>query len=225
MQITGISSMATRQILSALSKSYEEKTGKSVAIEAMGGVDAARAVREGQPTDIVILASDVMARLETEGFIVSGSITGIARSGMAIAVRAGTPHPDIASAASVKLAISAAQRIGYSTGPSGDHLLQLCETWGLLDSGRMVKAPPGVPVASLVAQGQADLGFQQLSELIHVPGIEIVGPLPPEIQAVTVFAAGIAATSKQPEEARALISFLASQDTAIVKRDQGMDAA
>lgn len=225
MQITGISSMATRQILSALSKSYEEKTGKSVAIEAMGGVDAARAVREGQPTDIVILASDVMARLETEGFIVSGSITGIARSGMAIAVRAGTPHPDIASAASVKLAISAAQRIGYSTGPSGDHLLQLCETWGLLDSGRMVKAPPGVPVASLVAQGQADLGFQQLSELMHVPGIEIVGPLPPEIQAVTVFAAGIAATSKQPEEARALISFLASQDTAIVKRDQGMDAA
>jgi molybdate transport system substrate-binding protein len=191
----------------------------------MGGVDAARAVRDGQSTDIVILASDVMEKLQAEGHIVAGSIKGIARSGMAIAVRAGTPHPDISSADGVKQAIAAAQKVGYSTGPSGDHLLQLCEKWGLSDAGRMTKAPPGVPVASLVAQGQADLGFQQLSELLHVPGIEIVGPLPPEIQAVTVFAAGVATASKQPAEAQALISFFASPDGADVKRDQGMDPA
>ena len=217
--------MATRQILTALSQRYEEKTGQSVAIQAMGGVDAARAVREGQSTDIVILASDVMTKLQTEGFIAAGSIQGIARSGMAIAVRAGTPHPDIASAGAVRQAIAAAQKIGYSTGPSGDHLIRLCETWGLADAGRLVKAPPGIQVASLVAQGQADLGFQQLSELMHVQGIEIVGPLPPEIQATTIFAAGIATASRQPEDARALIAFFASPDNADVKRAQGMDPA
>lgn len=217
--------MATRQILASLGKSYEKNTGMSVAIQAMGGVDAARAVRDGQPTDIVVLASDVMAKLETEGFIVSGSIVGIARSGMAVAVRAGTPHPDISSAASVKLAIAAAHRVGYSTGPSGDHLLKLCEKWGFSNTGQLIKAPPGIPVASLVAQSQADLGFQQLSELMHVQGVEIVGSLPPEIQAETVFAAGIAVASKQAEEARALISFLASPGSAGVKRDQGMDPA
>jgi molybdate transport system substrate-binding protein len=225
MQITGISSMATRQILNALSKRYEEKTGTSVAIEAMGGVDAARAVRNNQPTDLVILASDVMSKLEAEGFVLPGSIVGLARSGMAIAVRAGTPHPEIGNADAVKRAIAAANKIGYSTGPSGDHLLRLCADWGFTDMSRMIKAPPGVPVASLVAQGQVDLGFQQLSELLHVPGIEIVGPLPPEIQTVTVFAAGVAKSSKQPEEARALIAFLASLDNASVKRDQGMDPA
>ena len=217
--------MATRQILSALSKRFEEKTGKTVTIQAMGGVDAARAVREGQTTDLVILASDVMSKLEAEGFILTGSIKGLARSGMAIAVRAGTPHPDISSADAVKQAIAASSKVGYSTGPSGDHLLQLCDKWGLSGNDRLVKAPPGVPVASLVAQGQADLGFQQLSELLHVPGIEIVGPLPAEIQTVTTFAAGVATSSKQPEEAHALIAFFASLDGADVKRDQGMDPA
>ncbi len=225
MEITGISSMATRQILAALGKRFEEKMGKSVAIRAMGGVDAARVVRDGEPTDIVILASDVMSKLQAEGFILAGSIVPFARSGMAIAVRAGMPHPDITSAESVRRAILAAEKVGYSTGPSGDHLLRLCDKWGLSSTGRMIKAPPGTPVASLVAQGQADLGFQQLSELMHVPGIEIVGPLPREIQVETVFAAGIATASKQPEEARAVIAFLASPEGADIKRGQGMDPA
>ena len=89
--------------------------------------------------------------------------------------------------------------------------------------GRLIKAPPGIPVASLIAEGKADLGFQQLSELMNVPGVDIVGPLPPEIQAVTIFAAGISATSTQPDEARALIDFLSSADGADVKRDHGME--
>ena len=222
MQITGLSSMATRQILGALTKRYEEKSGNSVAIQAMGGVDVARAVRAGQASDLVILASDVMSKLEAEGFILAGSIKGIARSGMAIAIRAGTPHPDIASADAVRQAISSVQKVGYSTGPSGDHLLQLCDKWGLNDA-QLIKAPPGIPVASLIAQGQADLGFQQLSELMNVAGVDIIGPLPPEIQAVTIFAAGVSATSTQPDVARALIDFLTSEDGAAVKRDHGME--
>jgi molybdate transport system substrate-binding protein len=224
--IAGISSMATRLILGELAQRYETASGVRAEIKAMGGVEAARVVREGEKTDIVILASGPMAKLEAEGHLVKGSIRGFARSGMAIAVRAGAERPDIGDEDAVRRAVFAARKVGYSTGPSGDHLLQLCERWGLpADSDRLLKAPPGVPVGSLVAQGEADLGFQQLSELIHVPGIEVVGPLPPEIQAVTVFAAGIASASSQPAETEALIAYLTSAETDAVKRDQGMEPA
>jgi molybdate transport system substrate-binding protein len=224
--ISGISSMATRLILGALAKRYEAASGVSVAIKAMGGVDAAALVRAGEATDIVILASGPMAKLEAEGHIVAGSIKGFARSGMAVAVRTGAPRPDISDEKAVKHAVFAAKTVCYSTGPSGDHLLELCQRWGLpAESEHLLKAPPGVPVGSLVAEGKADLGFQQLSELINVPGIDVLGPLPPEIQSVTVFAAGVASASKQPGETQKLIAFLTSPETGAVKQAQGMEPA
>jgi molybdate transport system substrate-binding protein len=223
--ITGLSSMATRHILDELARRYETDFGTPLAIKAMGGVDAARLVREGEVTDIVILASGAMAKLEAEGLIVAGSIKGFARSGMAIAVRSGTPLPDISDEDAVRNAVIKAGKVAYSTGPSGDHLLKLCERWGLTESGSefLVKAPPGVPVGSLVAQGQADLGFQQLSELVNVPGTEVVGPLPPEIQSETVFAAGIASTSARTEDVAELIAYLRASSSDALKRAQGME--
>lgn len=221
--ITGISSMATRLVLSELAERYEAATGTQAAIKAMGGVDAAKLVRAGEPTDIVILASNVMKQLEAEGHVVTGSIRGFARSGMAIAIPAGAARPDISDEAAVRRAVEAAERVCYSTGPSGDHLLKLCERWGLAGSDRLLKAPPGVPVGSLVAEGKADLGFQQLSELIHVAGIEIVGPLPPDIQSVTIFAAGIASASEQQDETAQLIAFLASPEADDARQAQGME--
>ena len=115
----------------------------------------------------------------------------------------------------------------YSTGPSGDHLKALCEKWGVTESvlGRALMAPPGVPVASLVARGDADLGFQQLSELIGQPGIEILGPLPPEIQAVTIFSAGLSSASHEREAARAVVAYMASAETGDTKRRYGMEPA
>ena len=224
--ITGISSMATRAILGELSKGYEQASGAEVDIRSMGGVDAAKLVRAGEVTDVVVLASGVMAQLEAEGHLLAGGVRGVTRSGMAIVVRSGLPHPDIGSEDAVRRAVTAARKVGYSTGPSGDHLLKLCETWGLApDDDRLVKAPPGVPVGALVARGDADLGFQQLSEFLGVEGIEVLGPLPPEIQAVTVFAAGVASASTQPDAARALIAYLTSPETADTKRRHGMDPA
>jgi molybdate transport system substrate-binding protein len=117
-----------------------------------------------------------------------------------------------------------ARKICYSTGPSGDHLKALCEKWGV-PLTRALVAPPGVPVATLIANGEAELGFQQLSELIDQPGIQIAGPLPPEIQAVTIFSAGISTTSGDPEGAWALVTYLASPETADAKRRQGMEPA
>jgi molybdate transport system substrate-binding protein len=224
--LAGISSMATRLILAELTARYEAQTGVKAAIKSMGGVDAAEKVRAGADIDIIILASGPMKKLEAEKHLVLGSIRGFTRSGMAIAVRAGAAKPDISSEEAVKRAVMAAGKVCYSTGPSGDHLLQLCAKWGLAsDDPRLVKAPPGVPVGSFVADGKADLGFQQLSELIHLKGVEVLGPLPPEIQNVTVFAAGIASTCKHQDETSALIAYLASPETQAVKVEQGMDAA
>jgi len=226
-QIKGISSMATRRILADLAELYEQRTGRQMAITSMGGVDAARTVRAGESTDVVLLASNVMQQLEAEGHIVPGSRVDFARSGMAVAVRAGAKPPSIDDEESVKQASLAAGKIGYSTGPSGDHLMRLWQRWDMVEalSQRAIKAPAGVPVGALVARGDADLGFQQLSELLHEPGIDIVGPLPPEIQAVTVFTAGICSSSSGVERARALIAFLTSPAAEAAKRQHGMDSA
>jgi molybdate transport system substrate-binding protein len=224
--ITGVSSMATRVILGELASQFEQAWGDKVDVRSMGGVDAAKLVRTGETADVVVLASGVMSQLEGEGHVVAGSVRGFTRSAMAIVVRQGLEHPDISSEDAVRAAVNRARKVGYSTGPSGDHLLKLCAKWGIAtDDARLVKAPPGVPVGRLVAQGDADLGVQQFSEFLGVEGIEIIGPLPPEIQATTVFAAGVSSTSPHPDAARALIDFLTSPDTAEIKRRHGMDPA
>ncbi len=223
-RLTGLSSMATRNILADLARDYESETGVRVEIRAVGGVEAAKLARAGEATDIVFLAQKVMRALEAEGHLAKGETRDFARSEIGVAVRAGLALPSVASEQAVKRAVLEARRICYSTGPSGDHLKALCEKWGL-PPARALVAPPGVPVATLVANGEADLGFQQLSELIGQPGIEVVGPLPPEVRAVTVFSAGISTTSRDLKRARALVAYLASVETAGAKRRHGMEPA
>ena len=219
-----LSSMATRHILADLARDYESQSGALVEIRSMGGVEAAKLVRAGEATDIVVLASKVMGALEAEGHLAKGDTRDFARSEIGIAVRLGSARPSVADEETVRRAMWDARRICYSTGPSGDHLKALCEKWGV-PLTRALVAPPGAPVATLVANGEADLGFQQLSELIGQPGIEIAGPLPREIQAVTVFSAGTSTTSQDPEGARALIRYLASAETHDAKRRHGMEPA
>jgi molybdate transport system substrate-binding protein len=215
--------MATRHILADLAGGYEASHGTRVEIRSMGGVEAAKLVRAREATDVVILASKVMASLEAEGHLAKGGTKDFARSEIGLAVRAGLSPPSVADEQAVKQAMRDARKICYSTGPSGDHLKALCEKWAI-PLARTLVAPPGVPVATLVVNGDADLGFQQLSELIGQPGIE-VGPLPPEIQAVTVFSAGISIRSRDLEAARALIAYLASAETGDAKRRHGMEPA
>jgi molybdate transport system substrate-binding protein len=216
--------MATRHILSDLARDYESQTGVRVEIRSMGGVEAAKLARANEATDIVVLASKVMTILETEGHLVEGGTRDFAGSEIGVAICAGSALPSLADEQAVKKAMLDAQKICYSTGPSGDHLKALCEKWGM-PLARALVAPPGMPVATLVANGDADLGFQQLSELIGQRGIEVVGPLPPEIQAVTVFSAGISITSQNLESARAFVAYLASVETEGAKRRHGMEPA
>jgi molybdate transport system substrate-binding protein len=223
--ITGISSMATRALLADLVAAYEPIAGVPVVIESVGGVDAAKRVLGGEVFDVVVLASDAINKLIDAGRIIAGSEADLVHSGVAVAVKAGAVHPDISSEEAAKRAVLAAPTLGYSTGPSGLQLVKLFERWGIAReiAPRIVKAPPGVPVGTLVARGQVALGFQQLSELMHLDGIDVIGPLPPEIQIVTTFSAGVCAAAAQPDAARALVAFLTSPDAADAKRRHGME--
>jgi molybdate transport system substrate-binding protein len=156
-----------------------------------------------------------------------GSRVDLVKSPIAVAVRSGAARPSIASEDDVKRAVLAARTIGYSTGPSGDHLLRVFDRWGIAEAvkGRIVQATPGVPVGALVANGDAELGFQQLSELMNVAGIEVLGLLPEAIQGTTIFSGGVATTSTKPDTVRALLSFMASPAVAHVAREHGMEQA
>lgn len=223
-----ISSMATKQVLAELISLYRQSHPETdIALESVGGVDAAKRVQAGEAFDIVALASNAVDQLTGSGHIVAGSRVDVVRSGVALAVRAGAPHPDITTEAALKAAVLAAPTLGYSTGPSGVQLARLFERWGIAEQikDRIVTAPPGVPVGSLVASGEVALGFQQLSELLGLPGIDLLGPMPEAVQIITTFSAGLATTAAQPEAARTLLGHLASPATAAIKLRHGMQAA
>ena len=226
-KITGISSMATREVLAELVPAFERLSGRVVAFESVGGVDAARRVASGEPFDVVVLASEAIDKLAGAGRIVAGSKVDLARSGVAVAVRSGAPGPQIDSEEAVRRAVLSARSVGCSTGPSGVALARLFERWGIADEikDRIVLAPPGVPVGTLLARGEVELGFQQLSELMHLSGIDVIGPLPPAIQITTIFSAGLCTSSMQGDAVRSLLDFLTSPASADPKRRHGMEPA
>jgi molybdate transport system substrate-binding protein len=225
--IQGVSSMATRLILVDLAGRFEEETGRKADIKSMGGIVAAQRIREGEPFDIAVLAADAMQTLEAEGHLLPSSPTGFARSGIAMAVAAGSPHPRLNDEDDVKRAILAARAVAYSTGPSGAHLVKLMERWGVkqIVAARLVLAPPGVPVGALIARGDAEIGFQQLSELLHEPGVEVAGPLPREIQLMTMFSLGIATRSVDVSVSRDFCHYLTSTKAAEAILRFGMEPA
>lgn len=226
--LKGISSMATRQVLNELAQAWEAQGGQGVEIESVGGVDAAQRVQAGdEPFDLVFLASNAIDKLQAAGRVLEGSKVNLMLSSTAVAVPAGAALPDIASEEAVRAAVLAAPSVGFSTGPSGVALQKLFERWGIAEAikPRMVQARPGVPVGSMVASGEVALGFQQLSELIHVQGIQIVGALPAAIAIDTVFSAAVVKGAANADEARRLLAFMAAPEAAEAKRRQGMEPA
>ena len=220
--------MATRRLLADLVAAFAATSPDSeVLVESVGGVDAAKRIAAGEPFDGVVLASGAIDTLSAQGHVVAGSRVDLVRSPMAAAIPAGAARPSIETEEAVRQAVLSARHIGYSTGPSGDHLLVLFDRWGVgaVVKDRLVQARPGIPVASLVASGEADLGFQQLSELLNVGGIEILGRLPEAIQGTTTFSGGIARASTQVERVREVLAFMASPAVASIKRTHGMEPA
>jgi molybdate transport system substrate-binding protein len=181
----------------------------------MGDSPTAIPVRlsRGEHADIVIVGRDALDGLVREGRIVQGSEVDLVRSRIALAVKAGVPKPDISTVEALKITLLGAKSIVYSDSASGVYVAnELFKRLGLVDElagkARMIVA---TPVGKIVADGQAEVGLQQLSELLPIPGIQVVGPLPESVQKITVFAAGISTTAKYPAEARRLIAFLTSR--------------
>ena len=219
--------MATRQLLTELAALWQSSSGVEVCIESVGGVDAARRVQAGEAFDGVVLASDAIEKLIAGGQALAGSRHDLVRSSVAMAVRMGAPLPDIRTEAALRSAIESAPTIGYSTGPSGVALVKLFERWGMLDalSPRIVQAPAGMPVGALVARGDVMLGFQQLSELIHLEGISVVGTLPEAAGITTTFSAATCAASTQQEALAKFFAFMAAAESNPVKQKHGMQPA
>jgi molybdate transport system substrate-binding protein len=180
----------------------------------------------GEPVDLVIMAGDGLDRLIADSRIVAGSRVDLARSGIGIAVRAGVPRPDLSSVDTFMRALRQAKSVAHSSSASGIYLKGLFQRFGLYDTlGDRIRQVEGEPVGAVVARGEAEIGFQQVSELLPIPGIDYVGPLPPELQQFTVFAAGIAVHTREPDGARALIAFLTAPAAAPIIRQSGMEPA
>ena len=182
-------------------------------------------LQRGEPVDVVIMADAALAELIKDGKVVAESRVPLARSAIGMAVRAGSPKPDISSVDALKRALLQARSIAYSASVSGLYLsTELFQRLGIADQimpkSRRIE---GERVGAVVARGEAEIGFQQTSELLPVPGIDYVGPLPPEVQRVSVFSAGVAVGSGNSDAAHALIGFLASPAAARAITKSGME--
>ncbi|MYS84155.1 substrate-binding domain-containing protein [Embleya scabrispora] len=225
-RIRGLSSMATRLILAELAEDIRVVHGMPVRFDSAGGVEIARRVREGTEADVLVLADDALAELASEGHLLGGTVRPLWTSQVVAAVPAGSPVPAFGSESDLRAALLAAGRIAYSTGPSGTALIELITRLQLADTlrGRLVQAPPGVPVGSLLASGEADLALQQHSELMDLPGVVVIGPLPGETAISSTFGGAVLASSNAPHRAREVLDILGSDTASEVARAKGMRA-
>ncbi len=229
-EITVMTSGAFSAALKELAPSFERASGSTLTIVSGGSVGGAPdsipdRLKRGERADVVIMAAGGIDDLIKAGRVVAGSRVDLARSSIGVAVRAGAPKPDIGSIEALKRTLLQAKSIAYSSSVSGVYVsTELFQRLGIanqvLTKSRKVD---GEPVAAVVARGEAEIGFQQISELRPVPGIEVVGPLPSEVQRVTVFSAAAAAGSTNPSGGRALIAFLSSPGASAAIAKTGMD--
>src|ERR1700744_5821669 len=201
----------------ALVPEFERATGNKVITAygpSMGTTQNAIPMRleRGEPADVLILVGYALGDLIKKGKVIADSRIDLVNSKIGVAVKAGAPKPDISSADAIKRALLAAKTIAYSDSASGVYVsTEMFDKLGIAAEMKdKAKKIPATPVAEIVAKGEAEIGFQQISELKPIAGIDIVGPLPDSLQKVTVFSAGIASASKEPEAGKALIKFLGS---------------
>ena len=212
-------------LLSALVPLFERASGHRVALEYASASIVAERIRQGETADATVLAGPVMDKALTTGAIARASLTAIARCGIGVAVRTGTHHPDIGTVDAFKRALAAAQSVAYTeAGVSGIYFAGLIERLGMAaEIKAKARTRRGGLIAELVANGEAEIAVQQIPELIPVKGIDIVGPLPPELQNTTLISAGVFVNAQQPAEAADFLKFLTTPDTADVYRANGFE--
>jgi molybdate transport system substrate-binding protein len=214
----------------ALIPQIERLTGKKIVTVTTsigtGDISIPNRLKRGEIADLVIVAEGMLRQFIADGHVVADSLTLVARSTIGMAVREGAPKPDISSAEALKRTLLQAKSIGYSASVSGQYLTtEIYQRLGIADEvlGKSRLVGGGERVGAVVARGELEIGFQQISELLPVPGIAHITPLPPELQKVSNFAAGVAATSPDPAAARRVIDFLASPDAASAIESTGLE--
>ena len=224
-EIKVIASAAVKEVVLDLIPAFEMSSGHKVTTIWAGTEAITKRISGAEVVDIVLIVAPNIDKLVSEGRLVAGSRADVAKSGIGVAVRAGQPRPDISSGEAVKKAVLAAKSVAYSSGPSGFYLADLFKKMGIAEQikDKVKQTPSGVQVGTVVARGEAEIGFQQVSELLHLKGIEYLGPLPADIQHITVFSAGLHTAATAPEAAKALIKFLTRPEAGPIIRKSGME--
>ena len=211
-EVKVLSSIATKEAYLVLVPQFERASDQQVTTTWAGTVEIMKRIPQGELHDLIIVSSTELDELTKQGKIMAGSRLDIAKSGIGVAVRAGAPKPDISSAEALKKTLLAAKTVGYTSGPSGVYMAGLVERMGIAAeiNAKFRSVPSGGTIGTIVAAGDCEIGFQQVSELVHIKGIDYVGPLPQDIQRITVFATGVHANATNPDGAKALARFLAA---------------
>lgn len=216
---------AAKGPLAELVSAFEKSSGHKVTTAWAGTEAITKRIGDGEAADIVVIAAPNLDKLIADGKLIAGSRVDFAKVGVGIAVRSGLPKPDISSADAIRKAVLDAKSVMYSTGPSGFYIAELFKKLGIADQVKdKIKQPPsGAQVGELIARGESDLGFQQVTELLHVPGIDYLGPLPADIQNITVYSTGLHSATKEQDAAKALVKYLTGPHAAPVIRKTGME--
>lgn len=214
----------------ALIPRLEQLTGKKLVTAATsigtGENSIPNRLRRRESVDVVIVADTVLRGFIKEGLIVADSYTPLARSAIGMAMRKGAPKPDIGTVDALTSTLLQAQSIAYSASVSGEYLTnELLQRLGIADRvlPKCRRIEGGERVGAVIARGEAEIGFQQISELLPVPGIDHITPLPPEVQKLSIFSAGVAATTSDLDAARAVITFLSSLDASESIKNSGLE--
>jgi molybdate transport system substrate-binding protein len=224
-EITVLSSNALKSVLEELVPRFEKATGHKVTAGFAPAAELKARIEKGEAFDVAILTAALMDELARDKRIAGISRTSVAKAGAGVAIRRGAPKPDLATAESFRSALLAAKSVAYvGAGATGANLRAIFEKLGIAEEMKAkTRLLSGTGAAEAVAQGEAELGFTQISEILPVAGAELAGPLPPEVQVYTVFPAATSSSAREPAAAYAFVRFLKTQEAAKVIREKGME--
>lgn len=216
---------AVKEAIGEIAARFEQESGHRVVFSWGGSESISKRVTDGEAFDVVVNTAQTVGRFSSENRLVAGTRTDFARSGVGVAVRAGQPRPDISSTDALRQALLKANTIAISSGASGRYLESLFQKLGVAEqvSSKIRQPPSGAQIGELIARGDADLGFQQVTELLHAKGVSYLGPLPPEVQNYTVWSAALHPAATQAEAARAFLQALVNASSVPSIRKVGME--
>jgi molybdate transport system substrate-binding protein len=224
-EIAVTSSTAMREVVEELVAMFERASGNKVTMTFQSGVETSAKIEAGAVADLVVTTPEAIDELVKDGKVVAGSRVNFVQSGVGVAVRAGAPKPDISTPAAFKNAMLAAKTVGISKGPSGVYLMSIMARLGIADQVKAKSVMPelGKRVGDVIARGEAEIGVQQITELLPIAGIDFLGPLPNELQTKIGYATARPLTAKQPQAAAALVKFLSSESALPVMKKMGLE--